>query len=36
MFMNNKHSVMLLITLCISKSQIVVQGPQFGFTEDFW
>lgn len=33
--MNNKHSVMLLISLCISKSQIVVHGPQFRFTEDF-
>lgn len=34
--MNNKHSVMLLITPCISKSQIVVHRPQFRFTEDFW
>lgn len=34
--MNNKHSVILLITLCISKSQIVVHGPPFRFTEDFW
>lgn len=27
---------MLLITPGISKSQIVVYGPQFRFTEDFW